>query len=171
MGLINIFNNIRKLHSQIFNLPTHIYKMADKGKKRATRATSNVFAMFEQSQVQEFQEAFGLMDQDRDGTISVDDLKEVYNSLGRVPKDSDLKSMVEEASGPINFTMLLTLFGDRLSGTDDESVLMNAFKLFDPANAGFIHKDALRECLCQIGKPDERLDDKEFNQVLEGAPV
>ena len=38
--------------------------------------------MFEQSQVQEFKEAFGLMDQDRDGTISVDDLKEVYNSLG-----------------------------------------------------------------------------------------
>jgi Ca2+-binding EF-hand superfamily protein len=146
--------------------------MADKkGKKKATRATSNVFAMFEQSQVQEFKEAFGLMDQDRDGTISVDDLKEVYNSLGKVPKDADLKAMIEEASGPINFTMLLTLFGDRLSGTDDESVLMNAFKLFDPANAGFIHKDALRECLCQIGKPDERLDDKEFNQVLEGAPI
>jgi Ca2+-binding EF-hand superfamily protein len=146
--------------------------MADKkGKKRATRATSNVFAMFEQSQVQEFKEAFGLMDQDRDGTISVDDLKEVYNSLGRVPKDSDLKSMVEEASGPINFTMLLTLFGERLSGTDDESVLMNAFKLFDPSNQGFLHKDALREILTGEGKKEERLDDKEFNQVLEGAPV
>jgi Ca2+-binding EF-hand superfamily protein len=146
--------------------------MADKkGKKKATRATSNVFAMFEQSQVQEFKEAFGLMDQDRDGTISVDDLKEVYNSLGKVPKDADLKAMIEEASGPINFTMLLTLFGDRLSGTDDESVLMNAFKLFDPANAGFIHKDALREILTGEGKKDERLDEKEFNQVLEGAPI
>ena len=30
--------------------------MATKGKKKATRATSNVFAMFEQSQVQEFKE-------------------------------------------------------------------------------------------------------------------
>ena len=28
-------------------------------------------------------QAFGLMDQDRDGTISMDDLKEVYNSLGK----------------------------------------------------------------------------------------
>jgi Ca2+-binding EF-hand superfamily protein len=91
--------------------------MADKkGKKKAQRATSNVFAMFEQSQVQEFKEAFGLMDQDRDGTISVDDLKEVYNSLGKVPKEADLKAMIDEASGPINFTMLLTLFGDRLNG-------------------------------------------------------
>jgi hypothetical protein len=30
--------------------------MATKGKKKAARATSNVFAMFEQSQVQEFKE-------------------------------------------------------------------------------------------------------------------
>jgi Ca2+-binding EF-hand superfamily protein len=146
--------------------------MADKkGKKKAQRATSNVFAMFEQSQVQEFKEAFGLMDQDRDGTISVDDLKEVYNSLGKVPKEAELKSMIEEAQGPINFTMLLTLFGDRLNGTDEESVLMNAFKLFDPENKGVLHKDTLREYLTAQGKPDERLSDAEFNQVLEGAPL
>lgn len=87
------------------------------GKKKATRATSNVFAMFEQSQVQEFKEAFGLMDQDRDGIIGVEDLREVYSSLGKVAKDAELKAMIEEASGPINFTMLLTLYGDRLNGT------------------------------------------------------
>jgi len=145
--------------------------MATKGKKKAARATSNVFAMFEQSQVQEFKEAFGLMDQDRDGTISVDDLKEVYNSLGKAPKEAELKAMVDEAQGPINFTMLLTLFGDRLNGTDEEPVIINAFKLFDPENKGIIHKDALRELLCQMGRPDERLSDLEFNQVLEGAPL
>jgi Ca2+-binding EF-hand superfamily protein len=146
--------------------------MADKkGKKKAQRATSNVFAMFEQSQVQEFKEAFGLMDQDRDGTISVDDLKEVYNSLGKVPKEAELKSMIEEAQGPINFTMLLTLFGDRLNGTDDENVILNAFKLFDSNASGAISSKALREYLTAQGKPDERLSDAEFNQVLEGAPL
>jgi len=36
---------------------------------------------------------------------------------GKVAKDSDLKAMLDEASGPINFTMMLTLFGDRLNGT------------------------------------------------------
>jgi len=146
--------------------------MADKkGKKKATRATSNVFAMFEQSQVQEFKEAFGLMDQDRDGTISADDLKEVFNSLGKVPKDSEIKAMIDEASGPINFTMLLTLFGDRLNGTDEESVILNAFKLYDASASGHINSKALRETLCCEGKPDERLTDAEFNKMLEGAPV
>lgn len=40
-----------------------------------------------------------------------------FNFKGRAPKDAELKAMVEEAQGPINFTMLLTLFGDRLNGT------------------------------------------------------
>lgn len=39
------------------------------GKKRVKRATSNVFAMFDQSQIQEFKEAFNLIDQNRDGFI------------------------------------------------------------------------------------------------------
>jgi len=146
--------------------------MADKkGKKKAARATSNVFAMFEQSQVQEFKEAFGLMDQDRDGVISVDDLKEVYNSLGKVAKDAELKAMIEEASGPLNFTMFLTLFGDKLNGTDEEPTILNAFKLFDVDGKGTLHKDKLRETLVHEGRKDERLTDQEFNQMLEGAPI
>ena len=39
-----------------------------KGKKKA-KGSSNVFAMFEQSQIQEFKEAFGLIDANRDGFI------------------------------------------------------------------------------------------------------
>jgi Ca2+-binding EF-hand superfamily protein len=146
--------------------------MADKkGKKKAQRATSNVFAMFEQTQVQEFKEAFGLMDQDRDGTISVDDLKEVYASLGRAPKDAELKAMIEEAPGPLNFTMMLTLFAERLNGTDEESTITNAFKIFDAEAKGSIHREALREILTQTGRKEERLNDQEFNQMLDGAPL
>lgn len=34
---------------------------------------------------------------------------------------------MNEAPGPINFTMFLTLFGERLQGTDPEDVIKNAF--------------------------------------------
>ena len=34
-------------------------------KKRQQRATSNIFAMFDQSQIQEFKEAFNIIDHDR----------------------------------------------------------------------------------------------------------
>ena len=35
---------------------------------------------------------------------------------------------MNEAPGPINFTMFLTLFGERLQGTDPEDVIKNAFR-------------------------------------------
>ena len=39
--------------------------------------------------------------------------------------------MVKEAPGPINFTMFLTIFGDRIAGTDDEPTVLNAFNQFN----------------------------------------
>lgn len=48
--------------------------------------------------------------------------------------------MLEEAQGPVNFTMLLTLFGDRLNGTDEENVILNAWKNFDKEGTGFINQ-------------------------------
>ena len=53
-------------------------------KKRAQRATSNVFAMFNQDQIQEFKEAFNMIDQNRDGFIEHDDLRDMLASLGKV---------------------------------------------------------------------------------------
>ena len=60
--------------------------------------------------------------------------------LGKAPKDAELKAMLEEAQGPVNFTMLLTLFGDRLNGTDEENVILNAWKNFDPEGTGLINQ-------------------------------
>ena len=49
--------------------------------------------------------------------------------------------MINEAPGPIDFNAMLTMFGNRLNGTDEESILMNSFKLFDPSNKGIVNKD------------------------------
>ena len=54
-------------------------------KKRAQRATSNVFAMFDQAQIQEFKEAFNMIDQNRDGFIDKEDLHDMLASLGKFP--------------------------------------------------------------------------------------
>ena len=53
-------------------------------KKRAQRATSNVFAMFDQAQIQEFKEAFNMIDQNRDGFIDKEDLHDMLASLGEI---------------------------------------------------------------------------------------
>lgn len=53
-------------------------------KKRAQRATSNVFAMFDQAQIAEFKEAFNMIDQNHDGFIDKEDLHDMLASLGKL---------------------------------------------------------------------------------------
>ena len=43
-----------------------------------------------------------------------------------------------EAPGPINFTMFLTMFGEKLNGTDPEDVIRNAFACFDEEGTGTV---------------------------------
>merc|ERR1711892_331970 len=85
-------------------------KMAKgKGKKKA-KNTSNVFSMFEQSQIQEFKEAFGMIDANRDGFIDKEDLKSTYASLGVMSiESSKLDQMMSEAPAAINFTVFLNM--------------------------------------------------------------
>lgn len=137
-------------------------------KKRAQRATSNVFAMFDQAQIQEFKEAFNMVDQNRDGFIDKEDLSEMLASLGKNPTDAYLDGMMNEAPGPINFTMFLTMFGEKLNGTDPEEVIKNAFACFDEDNSGFINEDRLRELLTTMG---DRFTDEEVDEIFREAPI
>ena len=77
-----------------------------------------------------------MIDQNRDGFIDKDDLLEMLTSLGKNPEDAYMEGMITEAPGPINFTMFLTLFGEKLNGTDPEDVILNAFACFDDKNTG-----------------------------------
>uniref|UniRef100_A0A673JZ09 Myosin regulatory light chain 2, smooth muscle minor isoform n=1 Tax=Sinocyclocheilus rhinocerous TaxID=307959 RepID=A0A673JZ09_9TELE len=130
-------------------------------KKRPQRATSNVFAMFDQSQIQEFKEAFNMIDQNRDGFIDKEDLHDMLASLGKNPTDEYLEAMMNEAPGPINFTMFLTMFGEKLNGTDPEDVIKNAFQLR-------LVEDYLRELLTTMG---DRFTDEEIDELFREAPI
>lgn len=121
-------------------------------KKKAQRATSNVFAMFDQQQIQEFKEAFSMIDQDRDGFIKDTDLKDMFASLGTEKSGGYIDEMLGEASGPLNFTMFLTLMGEKLNGTDPEDMIRNAFASFDAGGTGIINEDKLRPLLMGMGE-------------------
>jgi len=142
-------------------------KASGGGSKKAKRAGSSVFSMFSQKQVAEFKEAFGFIDADKDGIIGKNDLRASFDALGRLVNENDLQEMLSEASGPINFTMFLTIFGDRISGVDDEDVIMNAFALWDEGE-GKCPIDKLKHDLMQWG---ERLKQDEVDDAFESAPI
>lgn len=144
-------------------------KRTKKGtQKRARRATSNVFAMFDQNQIQEFKEAFNMIDQNHDGFIDKDDLHDMLASLGKEPTDEYLEGMIKLSPGPINFTMLLTMFGEQMNGTDPEEVIKNAFAAFDEAGDGKIPVERFREAMMTMG---DRVSEEDVDEILRGAPV
>lgn len=93
------------------------------------------------------------MDQDKDGIIGKNDLRATFDAVGKLTNDKELEEMLGEASGPINFTQLLTLFAKRMSGsgaTDDDDVVIDAFKKFD--KEGIIDGNKLRDLLMNFGQ-------------------
>lgn len=114
--------------------------------------------MFDQQQIAEFKEAFSMIDHDSDGFIDKEDLKDMLASLGQNPTDEMIDEMISEAPGSINFTMFLTLMGEKLSGTDPEHEILQAFECFDDGKTGFISGDLLREAMTTMG---DRFTDEE----------
>ncbi|KAK9763333.1 Myosin regulatory light polypeptide 9 [Basidiobolus ranarum] len=136
-----------------------------KKKKRAVRQNSNVFAIFDQKQIAEFKEAFSMIDHDSDGFVDKEDLKDMLFHLGQTHSDQYIEDMINEAPGSINFTMFLTLMGEKLSGTDPEHDILMAFECFDDNRSGYINADDLREYLTAIG---DRFTDEEVDIMYKG---
>ncbi|KAM4856886.1 myosin regulatory light chain 12B-like [Urocitellus parryii] len=59
--------------------------------------------------------------------------------------------MMNEAPGPISFTMFLIMFGEKLDGTDPKDVISNDFAWFDEESTGTIQEDYLRELRITMG--------------------
>ncbi|XP_045189419.1 myosin regulatory light chain, smooth muscle isoform X3 [Mercenaria mercenaria] len=136
--------------------------------KKAKAATSSVLTKFTQNQIQEMKEAFTMIDQNRDGLIDVSDLKEMYSNLGLSPQDKTLQDMVKEAPGQLNFTMFLSLFSEKLSGTDPEETLRQAFQMFDADNTGYIPEEYMKDLLENMG---DNFTKDEIRQTWKEAPI
>jgi len=136
--------------------------------KKATRAPSNVFAMFPQAQIQEFKEAFTLLDANRDGFIDVSDLQAMYMNLGIEPKKTDLEAMIKECPGQLNFTAFLTLFGEKMHGTDPETTIRSGFELFDAEGKGTLPEEYIKDLLTNMG---DNFTKDEIKKTWAEAPI
>ena len=132
------------------------------------KKVGNVFALFKQNQIQEFKEAFTMIDQDRDGIIGDDDLRNIFQQIGREAEPKVVKEMLAESAEKLNFTHFLTLFGEKLHGTDTEGTLRDAFSLFDEAKSGFLAEEYVKDLLMNVG---DQYNKDEIKQVWKEAPI
>ncbi|VDL72887.1 unnamed protein product [Nippostrongylus brasiliensis] len=141
-------------------------KAAKKKSSKKARSGSEA-AQFDQKTINEFKEAFGIMDQNKDGIIDKGDLKDLYATMGQIASDKQIEDMIKEAPGPINFTVFLTLFGERLTGTDPEATIAGAFAMFDKKETGKIKEEDLIKIL--QNKRGEPLDDDEIKAMYKAS--
>ncbi|XP_071011195.1 myosin light chain 5-like [Oncorhynchus clarkii lewisi] len=104
---------------------------------RAQRASSNVFSMFKQTQIQEFKEVFTLTDQDRDGFIDKEDLKDTYESPGRYFNDTlfQLPNVCGHTFKLVGLDVSATPVSDRCIKSKHRAPVKQMFQspTFDPA--------------------------------------
>lgn len=136
--------------------------------KPATKKASNVFALFNQSQIQEFKEAFQMMDLDRDGHLSKADLTGIWQQTGREPDAKVIDEMIAEAPGQLNFTSFLNLFGEKMHGSDTETTLKNAFAMFDADKSGMLDENYVKELLATVG---DQFSKDEIKMTWKEAPI
>jgi len=134
----------------------------------APKKVGNVFALFKQNQIQEFKEAFTMIDQDRDGIIGPDDLSNIFQQIGREVDPKVVKEMLAESAEKLNFTHFLTLFGEKLHGTDTEGTLRDAFTLFDEDKVGVLPEEYVKDLLTNVG---DQYSKDEIKQVWKEAPI
>jgi Ca2+-binding EF-hand superfamily protein len=128
----------------------------------------NVFALFNQAQITEFKEAFALIDQDRDGIIGAEDLAAIYQQIGREADPKVIKELLAECPDKLNFTHFLTLFGEKLHGTDTEGTLRDAFIMFDEDKKGKLHEEYVKDLFMNVG---DQFSKDEIKQVWKEAPI
>lgn len=87
-----------------------------------------------------------------------------YSNLGQPATTQEIELMMGDATGPINFTVFLTLMADKLADTDPENTILKAFSAFDDTRNGKINATYLRECMTTMG---DRFTDEEVNIIVD----
>jgi calmodulin len=122
--------------------------------------------------VTECKEVFDLFDKDKDGSITTRELGDVMRALGANPTQAELQEMVNEVdsndSGKIEFKEFLDLFARKLKDPDSEEDLVEAFKMFDKDNNGFISAAELRHVMTTLG---EKLTEEEADEMIREADM
>ncbi|KAL7417683.1 hypothetical protein BDY24DRAFT_375731 [Mrakia frigida] len=131
-----------------------------------------LYTLFSPPQIQQFREAFNLIDSNSDGLISASDLALTLSNLG-LPSSGlsaalaslyDLPTNgTDGKEGGITFTVFLSMMGDKLLKLDPEEELNEAFGSFDEGDEGVVRVEEMREWLRESG---ERMSEEEINKLF-----
>ncbi|KAL4238174.1 hypothetical protein ACF0H5_002886 [Mactra antiquata] len=123
-------------------------------------------------QIEELKASFAMFDQDNDGTISTKELGVVMTSLGQYPTEHELQEMINEVdidgNGTIEFPEFCEMMMKRISENNENSDFLEAFKVFDSNDDGYISPAELKIAMINLG---EKMNDEEINEMVREADL
>ncbi|CAI5668328.1 calmodulin-like protein 4 isoform X1 [Oreochromis niloticus] len=125
-----------------------------------------------QDQINEFKECFSLYDRQRKGKIEAKELITVMRCLGSSPTPSEVQrhllSHNMDQEGELDFSTFLRIMHRQLQQEAPEQEILEAMRMADKEQKGFILASELRAKLTGLG---EKLTDKEVDELLQEVGV
>jgi calmodulin len=123
-------------------------------------------------QIIEYRETFSLIDRNRDGKITMDELGELMQTLGNEPTEDELQRIFNlvdlDGNGAIDFPEFLTVIHMLNSSAQSEEELRESFNVFDVNHDGYISADELKQVMDKLG---EKLTEEEINELMRVADM
>ncbi|YCL18869.1 Myosin type II regulatory light chain [Komagataella phaffii] len=125
-----------------------------------------------EEQIEKLQAIFEIMDQDSDGKISINDLTQIFNSLGDSKTEKDVITMFEEqhpdSNSGISFTMFLKFMSSKIERMTETRKMREALTVFGEEEIG---KQAFSETLDDTLEVQEVLSEFSKENHLTGEIV
>lgn len=117
----------------------------------------------------DIQEAFELLDGNKDGLISIEELGNTVRLLNPRIKDADVRDVLGELKPELNFDIFNALWKAKLKeGTEIENEYETLFEYFDKDRNGLIDARDLMEGLNSIGS---KITPEEADEMVQEADL
>ncbi|KAL5254461.1 hypothetical protein ACHWQZ_G014036 [Mnemiopsis leidyi] len=124
---------------------------------------------FSTTQIKEFRKVFNAFDRDGNDSIGTEELGPVLSALGYSPSDSDIQKVLSrfdtDSSGDLSFEEYLALMAVWVE--EDETQIIEAFKVFDKSGDGFVTITELKRALCRFGEKFSEEEADEFFALID----
>ena len=122
-----------------------------------------------EQEIKDFREIFNLVDKDKGGTISVQEVQDLMDMLGMQMSEAETRAMVAEidldGNGEIDFEEFLIIVAGQKNTSCNKRELLRAFRIVADPNlpSGYIHPKSLKEALIHY---HPNIDEKEAEKLV-----
>ncbi|XP_019168314.1 PREDICTED: calcium-dependent protein kinase 24 [Ipomoea nil] len=145
------------------------FTLMNKFKKRVLMVVAENLS---QDQVESIKEMFHMMDTDKNGNLSFEELKDGLSMMGQPVADHDVQLLMDAAdvdgNGMLNCEEFITL-AVHLTNLSNDDNLHKAFLIFDKDNSGYIEFEELRDYLLEID--DDNKNDQVVQEIIFDADL